>query len=104
MTMGCIKGLKKAAKAIRRELTPIIMEAAGNVVVNAGVRIADGEWSKDDARKTGQEALQLVYGIGGTAAGVAIELAHEAVNKLQTIKPIDLRIDDSDDEAVDLVG
>ena len=79
------------------------MQAAGNVVVNAGRRIADGEFTKDDARRTGQDALQLVYGITGTAAGIAIELAHEAVNKLGETAA-DLGVDDSGDEAEDLAG
>lgn len=95
--MGCIAGLRKAAKSLRKEITPIVMQTAGALVKGFAGRIEDGKLTKAEAHETGRECLAAAFQIRKTAAGVAMDLAYEATMKLgERIE--DLGTDDSGQE------
>lgn len=95
--MGCVKGLKKAAKSIRKQLNPHIMGFAGMMVEGLRTSISDGRITKDEARLIGRDAIKGVYGVGTAAANIAIDLAAEAIQK-QNVHVDELAMDDMAEE------
>lgn len=80
--MGCIRHVKRAAKELRKQITPTIMQTSAQLCKGFALQIADGDLTKAEAHETGRRALAALHGIKKTTAGVAMDMAYQATVKL----------------------